>query len=91
MAEYTQEWALDKFDMFPEEGYWSQTVSAIENTQDINIAELRKEVKEDYDMVFSNGYGSKLEEKTFRIGHMGDLTLEDVKELTDAIEEVADL
>lgn len=91
MAEYTQEWALDHFDMFPEEGYWSQTVSTIENTQGINIAELREEINEKYDMVFSNGYGSKLKEKTFRIGHMGDHTLEDVKELTDAIEEVADI
>lgn len=91
MAEYTQEWALEHFDMFPEEGYWSQTVSTIENTQGINIAELREEINEKYDMVFSNGYGSKLKEKTFRIGHMGDHTVEDVKELTDAIEDVAGL
>lgn len=91
MAEFTQDWALEHFDMFPEEGYWSQTVSTIKNTRGINIAELREEINEKYDMVFSNGYGSKLKEKTFRIGHMGDHTVEDVKELTDAIEEVAGL
>lgn len=91
LAEYVQDWALENFDMFSEEGYWSQTVSAIENTKDLDIERVRSEVDEEYDMVFSNGYGSKLKEKTFRIGHMGDYTLEDVKELTDAIEEVADI
>ncbi|MEF8879486.1 MAG: alanine--glyoxylate aminotransferase family protein [Candidatus Thermoplasmatota archaeon] len=91
MAEYTQNWAKKHFEMFPEEGYWSQTVSTIKNTQGINIAELRKKINEKYDMVFANGYGSKLKEKTFRIGHMGDHTVESVKELTDAIEETAGL
>ncbi len=91
MAEYTRDWAYEHFDMFPEEGYMSQTVSTIKNTQGINIADLREEIDEKYDMVFANGYGSKLKEKTFRIGHMGDHTVEDVKELTDAIEEVAGL
>ena len=91
MAEYTQDWALEHFGMFPEEGYWSQTVSAIENTRGIDVAEVREKVEEKYQMVFSNGYGSQLKEKTFRIGHMGDHTLEDVKELTDAIEDVAGL
>lgn len=91
MAEYTQNWALEHFDMFPEEGYWSQTVSAVENDRGLNIAELRRKVEEKHNMIFSNGYGSKLKEKTFRIGHMGDHRLEDIRELTDAIEDVAGL
>ncbi|KXA92510.1 hypothetical protein AKJ64_02975 [candidate division MSBL1 archaeon SCGC-AAA259E17] len=91
MAEHVQKWALEHFDMFPEEGHWSQTVSTIENTRDLNIEKLREEVKESYDMVFANGYGSKLKEKTFRIGPMGDHTVADVKELTGAIEDVAGL
>jgi len=91
MAEYTRDWAYEHFDMFPEEGYMSQTVSTIENTQGINIAETIKEVNEKYDLAFANGYGSKLKEKTFRIGHMGEHRVEDIKELTDAIEDVAGL
>lgn len=91
MAEYTREWAFEHFDMFPEEGYMSQTVSTIENTQGINIADLREKIDENYNMAFANGYGSKLSEKTFRIGHMGEHTVEDVKELTDAVEDVAGL
>ncbi len=91
MAEYTRDWAYEHFDMFPEKGYMSQTVSTIKNTQGMNVAETIKEVNEKYDLAFANGYGSKLKEKTFRIGHMGEHTVEDVKELTDAIEDVAEL
>ena len=90
MAEYTREWAREHFDLFPEEGYESQTVTCIENTQGIDVAETIETVSEEYDMVFSNGYGD-IGEKTFRIGHMGEHTVESIKELTDAIEDVADL
>lgn len=91
MAEYTREWACEHFDLFPEAGYESQTVSCIENTQDIDVADTIETVSEQYDMVFSNGYGSALGEKTFRIGHMGEHTVESIEALTDAIEDVADL
>jgi aspartate aminotransferase-like enzyme len=91
MAEYTREWARDHFEMFPEQGYESRTVSCIRNTQDIDVAETIDAVSERYDMVFSNGYGSALGEKTFRIGHMGEHTVESIRALTDAIEDVADL
>lgn len=91
MAEYTQGWASKHFEMFPEKGYWSQTVSTIANTRGLNVEELRQEINKKYDMLFSNGYGKQLKEKTFRIGHMGEHTLDSVKELTDAIEETAGL
>ncbi|AXR80355.1 Serine-pyruvate aminotransferase/archaeal aspartate aminotransferase [Natrarchaeobaculum sulfurireducens] len=91
MAEYTQEWAREHFEMFPETGYESQTVSCIENTQGIDVAETIDAVSEEYDFVFSNGYGSQLGEQTFRIGHMGEHDLESIEELTDAIEDVAGL
>ncbi len=91
MTEYVHDWAREHFDLFAEEGYRSQTVSCIENTRGIDVAETIDAVSEEYDMVFSNGYGSALGEKTFRIGHMGEHTVESIKELTDAIEDVADL
>jgi len=91
MAEYTREWAREHFDLFAEEGYRSQTVTCIENTQEIDVAETIETVSEEYDMVFSDGYGSTLGQKTFRIGHMGEHDVESIKVLTDAIEDVADL
>jgi len=90
MAEYTREWARDHFDLFPEAGYESQTVSCIENTAGIDVAGTIETVSERYDMVFSNGYGD-LAEETFRIGHMGEHTVESIRALTDAIEDVAGL
>ena len=90
MAEYTREWARDHFGLFAEEGYRSQTVTCVENTQGIDVAETIEAVSEEYDMVFSNGYGD-IAEDTFRIGHMGEHTVESVKELTDAIEDAAGL
>jgi predicted phosphoserine aminotransferase len=90
MAEYTREWAREHFDLYPESGYESQTVTCIENTRDIDVAETVAAVSEEYDMVFSSGYGD-LGEDSFRIGHMGEHTVDSIRELTDAIEDVASL
>ncbi|MXR50594.1 aminotransferase class V-fold PLP-dependent enzyme [Halovenus sp. WSH3] len=90
MAEYTREWAREHFGLFPEEGYESQTVTCVENTREIDVAETVEQVSEEYDMVFSSGYGS-ISEESFRIGHMGEHTVESIEELTDAIEDVAGL
>ena len=90
MAEYTREWAREHFDLFPESGYESQTVTCIENTRGIDVAATIEAVSEEYDLLFSNGYGD-IGEETFRIGHMGEHTVESIRELTDAIEDVAGL
>nr|WP_276236036.1 alanine--glyoxylate aminotransferase family protein [Halosegnis sp. DT85] len=90
MAEYTRDWAEEHFGLFPEAGYESRTVTCVENTAGIDVAATIDAVSEEYDFVFSNGYGD-IGEETFRIGHMGEHTVESVKALTDAIEDVADL
>ena len=41
-------------------------------------------------MLISNCYG-ELKDKTFRIGHMGDLNLDDVQELTGEMEKILKL
>ena len=90
MAEYTREWAREHFGLFAEDGYESQAVTCIENTRGIDVAATVEAVSEKYDMVFASGYGD-LSEDSFRIGHMGEHTVESITELTDAIEDVADL
>ena len=90
MAEYARGWAREHFDTFPEEGYESQTVTCVENTRDVDVAATVEAVSEEYDMVFSSGYG-RLSEASFRIGHMGEHTVESIRALTDAIEDVAGL
>jgi len=81
-----QDWALKYFDMFPEKGYWSKTVSCISNTRNIDVPTFISELgKRGY--AIANGYG-QLKNKTFRVGHMGDITVEEIKELLEVMTEV---
>ena len=89
MAAYVQDWAREYFGLYSDEQYLSPTVTNVENTRNISVVELNEELAKRGAMI-SNGYGS-LKETCFRIAHMGDLTLDDVKWLTDQIEEILDL
>ena len=89
MANYVREWAKKHFDLFAEEKYASNTVTAIKNTRGINVADLNKELgKRGY--MISNGYGN-LKEVTFRIAHMADTTLDEIKELLHVMDEILGL
>ncbi len=87
MAQYVQRWALENFDIFPEKGYWSNTLTTVKNTRGISVADLNRELLEKHDCIISNGYG-KLKEQTFRIAHMGDLQMSDLEELLGWIDEI---
>jgi len=89
MAAYVQDWARRYFKLFSDERYLSPTVTNIENTRGINVAWLNEELGKRGAMI-SNGYGD-LKEKCFRIAHMGDLTLDDLKWLTAQIEDILGL
>ena len=86
MARFTRAWAKEHFALFPEERYASVTLTTISNTKAIPVAGLNGELGK-LGMQISNGYGD-LKEKTFRIAHMGELTLADVTEVTRAIEKI---
>ncbi|RQD70294.1 MAG: alanine--glyoxylate aminotransferase family protein [Tindallia sp. MSAO_Bac2] len=86
MAQYTRSWAKEQFELFPEEQYASNTLTTIRNTKGISVADLNKELgKRGYSI--SNGYGS-LKEKTFRIAHMAETTLKDLKALLKEIDDI---
>ena len=89
MAEYIRDWGRKHFAVFPDEKYLSNTLTTITNTTGFSVADMNKELGKRGGMI-SNGYG-KLKEKTFRIAHMGDLTLEDMKWLTAQIEDILKL
>ncbi|MDD4045506.1 MAG: alanine--glyoxylate aminotransferase family protein [Tissierellia bacterium] len=86
MAEYTRSWAKRNFALFADEKYASVTLTTVDNTQNISVKGLNEELGK-RGFVISNGYGN-LKEKTFRIAHMADLTLKDVKELLLNIEDI---
>ncbi len=89
MAEYVREWAKEYFQLFiKDDRYLSNTVSAIENTRNVDIPKLNEELA-NRGYVISNGYG-KLKDITFRISHMADYTLDDVKGLLENIDDILD-
>ena len=80
MRDATHQWIkARKFEVFPDEAYASPTVTTVANTHGISISDLNKFLRTK-GMILSNGYGP-LKEKTFRIGHMGDWQVDDIKEL----------
>ena len=89
MAEYVRAWAKKYFDLFGDEKHLSNTVTAIKNTRGISVADLNKELGK-RGFAISNGYGD-LKEKTFRIAHMAEMTLDDIKELLENIEDILNL
>lgn len=86
MGDFVRSWAKENFTLFCEEKYASDTLTTVKNTKDINVAAVINAVQEKHNTVFGNGYGD-LKEKTFRIAHMGDITLDDLKELLSWIDE----
>ena len=90
MAKRVREWASKYFAVFTEEGYLSNTLTCIENTRGVDVKALNKKLGEEYNLVISGGYGD-LKETTFRIAHMGELTMADIDECLGAIEKVLGL
>ena len=86
MAQYTQKWAKKHFEMFPEKGYESVTVSCIKNTLGKNVKALNEKLGEK-GFIIGNGYG-KLADKTFRVGHMGEWDLAGIKQVLAEIDEI---
>lgn len=86
MGEFVRGWAKEKFALFCDEKYASNTLTAVKNTRGINVAETINAIQEKHNTIFGNGYG-KLKEQSFRIAHMGDITLDDLKELLSWIDD----
>jgi aspartate aminotransferase-like enzyme len=89
MAAHVQDWARKYFALYSDEKYLSLTVTNVANTRSISVSDLNKELGKRGAMI-SNGYGD-LKEKCFRIAHMGDLTMDDMKWLTGQIEDILGL
>jgi aspartate aminotransferase-like enzyme len=86
MGDFVRGWAKQKFGLFCEEKYASNTLTTIKNTKNIVVGDVIKAVQAKHNTAFGNGYG-KLKDLTFRIAHMGDITLKDVKEVCQWIDD----
>jgi len=87
MAEATRAWILGQgFTLFAAEGARSQTLTCGRNDDHTDLEKLKKLAAE-RGYAIDNGYG-KIKNATFRIPHMADMTLADLQELFDLLEEL---
>ena len=85
MGDMVRKWAGKYGGIFPEEGFRSNTIGVM-NRAGLDFDEFHKKLKaEGYEI--SNGYG-EVKERTFRIGHMGDITPARLKELLTVMDKI---
>jgi aspartate aminotransferase-like enzyme len=89
MAEIVRDWARQYFDLYGDERYLSNTVTSVSNTRNISVGQLNDELGKRGAMI-SNGYGD-LKDITFRIAHMGDLQVSDIRWLLEQINDILGL
>ena len=88
MAEHCREWGRAHFGLYGDQSYLSPTITHIINNG-FDFGALNKELGK-RGATISDGYGP-FKGKTFRIGHMGDLTMDDVTWLTGEIDDILGL
>jgi aspartate aminotransferase-like enzyme len=86
MARFTQDWAKKNWQLLCEPWCLSTTVTGVNNTKNFDLADLGKKLGEK-GYAFSNGYGD-LKGKAFRVAHMADRTMDDLKAYLTAIDEI---
>lgn len=81
LAKLTHKWVKDSgMEMFPEKGFESVTLSCIKKPEGMDIKALNKELSKRHHCIISDGYGD-IKEQTFRVAHMADTTLDEMKQL----------
>jgi aspartate aminotransferase-like enzyme len=70
--------------LFPDEKYASNTVTAVNATEKIDVPKLIQILREEHQVIISGGQ-QKLSGKIFRIGHLGLVYEDDIKLVLDAI------
>jgi len=86
VGNFVRNWAKNNFALFAEEKYASNTVTCVRNTRNIDVDELNESLGEE-GYIISNGLG-KIKDKTFRIGHMGEATVSELRELLFEINKI---
>jgi len=86
MASRVREWGQEKFGLFAQPGYESETLTCFKNSAGIDLIALATKMK-GRNYLISGGYGD-LKGKTFRLAHMGDLNLDDINDVLNVLDEV---
>lgn len=72
-------------EIIAEEGYESNSVSAIKMPEGVTFKDLKEKLDKKYNVIIANGL-TKLEDKVFRIGHMGRISKLDIYAVMGALE-----
>lgn len=64
--------------------YASDTVTAVKAPEGVDVGELRKLMEDEYNVILAGGQG-KLSGKIFRIGHLGLVEEDDIRDALDAL------
>ncbi len=79
-------WTLDRgFGLYAQEGYRSDTVTTVENRPGIDVNALDRFMRAEVGFAMDKGYG-KIKGATFRLPHMGDVTMDILREVLDGID-----
>ncbi len=69
-----------------DERFASDTVTAIKCPEGVEVSALRNAMEDDYNVILAGGQG-KLQGKIFRIGHLGLVEEEDIRQMLRALEQ----
>jgi aspartate aminotransferase-like enzyme len=88
MANYTRNWVKNKgLTLFADEKVASNTVTCI-NSSEIDVPKLKEDLRK-RGYFFATGYG-QFKDKNFRIAHMADRKLSELKKYLETIDELTD-
>jgi predicted phosphoserine aminotransferase len=85
MAEITQAWALDRLNLLAPAGCRSKTVTTVLSDGKVDVTALSAHLAA-HGKAIATGYGL-LRDRTFRIGHMGEIQPGDVEQLIALIDD----
>jgi aspartate aminotransferase-like enzyme len=72
------------FSLFPDENYASNTVTAVNASDKIDVPKLIRVLREEQEVIIAGGQ-EKLSGKIFRIGHLGSVYEDDIKSVLEAL------
>ena len=73
--------------LFPDEKCASNTITAVKASETLDVAKLLQILRDEHDVVLAGGQAS-LAGRIFRIGHLGWVTEDDIKEVLETLAEV---
>ncbi len=86
LRDMTHDWARSRgFALYAQAGYRSNTVTTVANTVGIDVDAMDAFMQREAGFAMDKGYG-KIKGKTFRLPHMGDITLETLQEVLNGLD-----